>query len=65
MSNIVPISPVLSIGKLQDPPPVARRAGANTPVTWGELYLLFTEAGQVPLVQATLAKIAEIDGRVA
>lgn len=62
-SKIVPISPIMPIGKPIDPPPMARRCASNTPVTWGELYALFDAAGQAKLAEATLDKIFELDAR--
>ncbi|SMQ65742.1 hypothetical protein SAMN06295905_1305 [Devosia lucknowensis] len=61
ISKIVPIRDVMPIGKPQDPPPAARRCGANTPVTWGDLYLIFHEAGQASLAETVLDKILTID----
>lgn len=63
MSKIIPIRDVMPIGRPADPPPAARApCGANTPVTWGELYLLFVEARQAGLADAVFAKIIALDG---
>lgn len=62
--TIVPIRDIMPIGRPIDPPPLTRRAGANTPVTWGDLFLLLEERPH-DLRNAVLAKIIEIDGAAA
>lgn len=57
-SKIVPISPIMSVGPV---PKTKPRCGANTPVTWGELYLMFTEMGRHDMANAALEKIVTID----
>ncbi|QYO75341.1 hypothetical protein [Devosia salina] len=56
-SKIVPIRDVMPIGKPVAPP---RPCAANTPVTWGELYLLFSET-HPDLAEVVLDKIVELD----
>lgn len=59
--KIVPIRDIMPVGKPMDPPPMAKRCGANTAVTWGDLYLLFESVGHAPLAEAVLDKILKID----
>lgn len=40
---------------------MSKKAGANTPVTWGAMYLMFLELGRFDLANYCLDHIVAID----
>lgn len=58
-SKIVPIRDVMPVGK---PVAAPRPCGANTPATWGGLYLMYSELGKTAEAEWCLDHIMQLDG---
>ena len=59
-SKVVPIRDVMPVGRPAAPP--KRPCGANAPVTWGGLYLMYNDLGKHAEAEWCLDHIMQLDG---